>query len=81
MWDPSFTFKSYLVGLGGGVVAHKILVSAQGPLVIGFRVLWAESLGPGLDNFQFSCLSLFLSWVLHKMMKNSLLLRISKGEM
>ena len=31
----------------GGVVAHKILVSAQGPLVLGFG---ANGLGPGLDN-------------------------------
>ena len=35
------------VGWGGGV-AHEILVSAQGPLVLGFGV-WG--LGPGLDNF------------------------------
>ena len=40
----------------GGVVAHEILVSAQGPLVLGFGVLgfWgfgAKGLGPGLDNF------------------------------
>ena len=25
------------VGWGGGVVAHEILVSAQGPLVLGLR--------------------------------------------
>ena len=31
----------------GGVVAHEILVSAQGPLVLGFR---AKGLAPGLDN-------------------------------
>ena len=30
------------------VVAYEILVSAQGPLVLGF---WAKGLGPGLDNF------------------------------
>ena len=36
-------------GLGWtGVVAHEILVSAQGPLVLGF---WAKVLGPGLDNW------------------------------
>jgi len=29
------------------VVAHEILVSAQGPLVLGFG---AKGLGPGLDN-------------------------------
>ena len=29
------------------VVAHKILVSAQGPMVLGFGVL---GLGPGLDK-------------------------------
>ena len=46
-------------GGGGGwwrwVVAHKILVPAQGPLVLGFWVfgflgLGANGLGPGLDN-------------------------------
>ena len=35
--------KSYRVGWGGvvwcGVVAHEILVSAQGPLVLGLGVL------------------------------------------
>ena len=31
----------------GGVVAYEILVSAQGPLVLGFG---ANGLGPGLDN-------------------------------
>ena len=30
-----------------GWVAHEILVSAQGPLVLGFG---ARGLGPGLDN-------------------------------
>ena len=38
--------KSYRVGWGW-VVAHEILVSAQGPLVLGFG---ANGLGPGLDN-------------------------------
>ena len=41
--------KSYGV-VGGGwwvVVAYRILVSAQGPLVLGF---WLRGLGPGLDN-------------------------------
>ena len=40
--------KSY--GWWGGVVwwvAHEILVSAQGPLFLGFG---AKGLGPGLDN-------------------------------
>ena len=32
--------------MGGGVVAHEILVSAQGPF-LDFR---AKGLGPGLDN-------------------------------
>ena len=32
---------------GGGVVAYEILVSPQGPLVLGF---WAKGLGPGLDD-------------------------------
>ena len=40
MWDPSFMLKSYGVGWWGGVVvvvvAYEILVSAQGPLVLGF---------------------------------------------
>ena len=40
--------KSYGVGWWGGVmVAYEILVSAQGPLVLGFGV---KGLGPGLDN-------------------------------
>ena len=43
--------NSYRVG---GVVAHEILVSAQGPLVLGF---WAKGLGPGLDNFARNCVS------------------------
>ena len=37
--------KSYV--WGGGVVAHKILESAQGPLVLA---LGPKGLGPGLDN-------------------------------
>ena len=42
---------------GGGVVgwwvAHEILVSAQGPLVLGFgfSALGLWGLGPGLDNY------------------------------
>ena len=45
--------KSYV--WGGGVVvvvvvAHEILVSAQGPLVFGFLGLGLWGLGPGLDN-------------------------------
>ena len=35
--------KSYRVGWWGGVVAHKILVSAQGPLVLRLRV-WGQGL-------------------------------------
>ena len=42
--------KSYGVGWLGGVVAHEILVSAQGPLVFGFLGLGLRGLGPGLDN-------------------------------
>ena len=34
----------------GGVVAHEILVSAQGPLVLGFLGLGLRGLGPGLDK-------------------------------
>ena len=35
-----------------GWVAHKILVSAQGPLVLGLgqKGLGLRGLGPGLDN-------------------------------
>ena len=32
------------------VVAHEILVSAQGPLVLGFWVWGLRGLGPGLDK-------------------------------
>ena len=45
------TLPSCLKVLGwGGVVAHEILMSAQGPLVFGLFVFWAKGLGPGLDN-------------------------------
>ena len=49
--------KSYgVVGFGrvvlGGVVAHEILVSAQGPLVFGFLGLGLWGFGPGLDNLK-----------------------------
>ena len=36
-----------VIGWWGGVVAHEILVSAQGPLVLGFGL---KGLGPELDN-------------------------------
>ena len=36
-----------VMGWGSGVVAYEILVSAQGPLVLGFG---AKGLGTGLDN-------------------------------
>ena len=38
-----------------GWVAHEVLVSAQGPLVLGFGFLALElwGLGPGLDNICF----------------------------
>ena len=43
-------------GVGwGGVVAHEILVSAQGPLVFGFLSLGLSGLGPGLDNYNEIC--------------------------
>ena len=32
------------------LVAYEILVSAQGPLVLGFLGLGLRGLGPGLDN-------------------------------
>ena len=44
--------KSYGVGWVV-VVAHEILVSAQGPLVFGFLCLGLRGLGPGLDNLSF----------------------------
>ena len=49
LWEPSFILKSYRVV---GWVAHKILVSAQGPLVLGLgqKGLGLRGLGPGLDN-------------------------------
>ena len=34
LWDPSFMLQVW----GDGVVANKILVSAQGPLVLGFEL-------------------------------------------
>ena len=45
--------KSYRVGWGGGGdvvgwVAHEILVSAQGPLVLGFWVFGLRVWGQGL---------------------------------
>ena len=35
---------------GWWVVAYRILVSSQGPLVLGFLGLGLRGLGPGLDN-------------------------------
>ena len=44
MWDPSFMLKSY-GWLIGGWVAYSILVSAQGPLVLGFGLrVWGRGL-------------------------------------
>ena len=40
--------KSYRVGWGG-VVAYEILVSAQGPLVLGFLVWGLRVWGQGLQ--------------------------------
>ena len=40
--------KSYRVGWWGAVVAHEILVSAQGPVVFGFGVLGLTVWGQGL---------------------------------
>ena len=41
-----------MCGGGGGWVAYSILVSAQGPLVLGFgtKAFGAKGLGSGLDN-------------------------------
>ena len=47
MWDPSVMLKSYGVGWGR-VVAHEILVSAQGSSVLGFWVLGLRVWGLGL---------------------------------
>ena len=49
--------KSYRVGCGGGVgvVAHEILVSAQGPLVLGFWVLGLRVWGQGLTISSYMC--------------------------
>ena len=54
MWDPSFMLKS-CGWWWWWVVAYRILVSAQGPLVLGFGFLgfWVFGflgLGPGLDK-------------------------------
>ena len=47
--------KSYGVGWGGvgccGVVAYEIIVSAQGPLVLGFWVWGLRVWGQGLTIF------------------------------
>ena len=56
--------KSY--GWGGGgvvVVAHKILVSAQGPLVLGLRV-WGQGLTIKLKYFGTASFSLVNSMFL-----------------
>ena len=52
IWWHSRLYGGWHSRLYGGtagymVVAHEILVSAQGPLVLGFRF---RGLGPGLDN-------------------------------
>ena len=52
-----------VVGWGGGMgwVAHEILVSAQGPLVLG---LGLRGLGPGLDNNNYNSASSSLSYLM-----------------
>ena len=54
--------KSYGWWGGGGVVAHKILVSAQGPLVLvlGLRV-WGQGLTITQAQYQYQISSLRLS--------------------
>ena len=47
--------KSYGVVGCGWWVAYEILVSAQGPLVLGFLGLGLRGLGPGLDNKYVQC--------------------------
>ena len=49
--------KSY--GWGGGLVAHEILVSAQGPLNLGFGVLEFRVWGLGLTIREYLSLPLF----------------------
>ena len=51
MWDPSVMLKSYGVGWCG-LVAHKVLVSAQGPSVLCFWVLGLRVWGLGLTIFK-----------------------------
>ena len=48
----------WLGASGYVVVAHEILVSAQGPLVLGFWVLWfgARVLTKILENIKYDCL-------------------------
>ena len=41
-----------LKSCGWVVVAYRILVSSQGPLVLGFLGLGLRGLGPGLDNLR-----------------------------
>ena len=50
-FDPRMGHFWEIDNLWIGVVAHKILVSAQGPLVLGFWVFGFLGLGPELDNW------------------------------
>ena len=63
--------KSYRwVGVvGWWVVAHEILVSAKGPLVLGFGFLGLRGLGPGLDNKNYR-MDIFLEKCLSKLFNN-----------
>ena len=47
---------------GVGWMAHEILVSAQGPLVLdfGFLALGLWGLGPGLDNYKNLCIFTYI---------------------
>ena len=65
---------SYGVGWGGGGVAHEILVSAQGPLVLGFWLWGLRVWGLGLtktQKFQGPCTLLFLGQSVPDRVKNS----------
>ena len=58
LFFPSFMLKSY--GWGGGLVYHEILVSAQGPLNLGFWVWGFRVWGLGLTIRKYLSLSLFV---------------------
>ena len=53
------------------VVAYEILVSAQGPLVLGFLGLGLRGLGPGLDNKNIIPICTYnVAWISHLIANN-----------